>query len=247
MPSSSNRRRTANACEMRPNWPDSPIPRDGTLLASDSLTKHDRRIFADVKATVSPDGLLNVVYRHAIGHGFGRIHALGKRGYSGLTKVCRKAISPNFYVEDDIVNTFPTLLNQIFIRLGQPSPLLAAYVEDREQLFKDIADHSLPRDEVKRLFLVSLHLGDYLYHTKGFVIQFLTRLQAELKRSARVLAESPAYASLYDLAKTEEKSNPLATLVSWVCQIEERKIMQAKTALHGAVLQSCHRPFRRPA
>ena len=112
-----------------------------TLLVSNSLTKHDRRIFADVKATASPDGLLNVVYRHAIGHDFGRIHALVKRGYSGLTKVCRKAISPKFYVEDDIVNTFPTLLNQIFIRLGQPSPLLAAYVEDREQLFKDIADH----------------------------------------------------------------------------------------------------------
>ena len=50
------------------------------LLGSDSLSKHDRRIFADVKGTASYDGLLNVVYRHAIGHGFGRIHALGKRG-----------------------------------------------------------------------------------------------------------------------------------------------------------------------
>ena len=55
--------------------------------------------------------------------------------------------SARFYVEDDLVNAFPTIMRQVFNQSGLSlkTPFLDQYVEDRDQLFKDLCTSSLDR------------------------------------------------------------------------------------------------------
>jgi hypothetical protein len=128
-----------------------------------------------------------------------------------------------------MVNAFPTIMNQIFKRNGLSTPFLSSYIEDREHILRENSSRLLSRQELKKLFLISLHLGDYLYNNDLTPIHFLSRFQTEIKSNAKSLLSNPFFSSLHDRALSLNKRNPLGTMISWVCQRAESEIMQAKT------------------
>jgi hypothetical protein len=65
------------------------------------------RVLSFVKAHADKDGFLLVEYRHAQGSPGGRVYS-GGIGYQACTKETRAFCSARFYVEDDIVNAFPS-------------------------------------------------------------------------------------------------------------------------------------------
>ena len=66
----------------------------------------DARVLRDVKNNLDSNGFLKVDYHYA------RVYS--GRGYSACTKETRSFCASAHYVEDDIVNSFPVLLNQVF-------------------------------------------------------------------------------------------------------------------------------------
>ena len=92
------------------------------------------------------------------------------------------------------------------------------------------------RKQIKDLFLTILMLGDYIHRNDNIPVTFLSNLQIEMKTNARALLRIPEYAQLHTLAKLQtpkkrkgKQTNPLATMLSYICQQEESKIMHAKT------------------
>ena len=130
-------------------------------------------------------------------------------------------------MEDDLVNAFPTIMRQVFNKAGLKTPFLDEYVDDRERLFKELcAESSLDRACIKKMFLVSLHGGDY-ERASGVRLPFLQEFQRELESRTKLLLQDPRFAQISVAAK--KSKNYVGRAVALISQVNERKIMQAKT------------------
>ena len=103
-----------------------------------------------MKEHADNEGFLLVEYKYAQRSSFGRVYS--GVGFQSCTKETRSFCSARFYVEDDLVNAFPTIMSQVFKRSGLKTPFLDEYVTRREGLFKEICTPSLTRLRVKSLF-----------------------------------------------------------------------------------------------
>ena len=120
------------------------------------------------------------------------------------TKATRFFCSARFYVEDDLVNAFPTIMSQVFKRAGLKTPFLDDYVTKREELFRILGSPALTRDALKSLFLTVATIG--ARRGASFRFQSSSRVSCRIK----VLAD--------------KQNNPLGSAVGLVSQLNESKI-----------------------
>ena len=160
---------------------------------------------------------MSVVFKFAKGKSSGRVYS--GVGFQACTKATRFFCSARFYVEDDLVNAFPTIMSQVFKRAGLKTPFLDDYVTKREELVQILGSPALTRDALKSLFLVSLHGGNYRCETRC-IVPFLEQFQSELRTCTKFLLAAPEYAEIKALA--DKQNNPLA-LCSRVGFSAERK------------------------
>ena len=159
------------------------------LSDPNSMNDQDRRVLTDVKANASKEGLYLVNYSYGCGSTVGRVYTGGK-GYLGCTAKISTKCSSRYYAEDDLDNSFPTIINQVFQQTGCKTPCLTTYINQREQLFQDFTNSSLSRKELNQLFLISLFLGDYLSQNDFTPIHFLSSFQRDT-RQCQVSAQKP--------------------------------------------------------
>src|SRR5205814_114949 len=100
-----------------------PVIIDSLLSTPDRLVEQHRRILRDVKANLSAENYYQVRYSYSKGSVSGRVYSGGK-GYQACTNITRTLCSSPFYDEDDMVNSFPTILHQLFKRFTLPTPFL---------------------------------------------------------------------------------------------------------------------------
>ena len=124
------------------------------------------------------------------------------------------------------MNAFPTIMSQVFKQAGLKTPFLDDYVGRREELFQELCTPALDRVTLKGLFLTSLHGGNYRHKVQGS-LPFLERFQSELKACTQSLLDASGYADLK--AQVEQKTNPLGSAIALISQINESRIMAAKT------------------
>ena len=98
-----------------------------------------------------------VEYRPAETSPFGRVYS-GGIGFQNCQKETRSYCSAGFYVEDDLVNAFQTIMRQVFNKAGLKTPFLGEYVDNRERVLQVLGtESSLDRGRIKELFLISMH------------------------------------------------------------------------------------------
>ena len=194
-------------------------------LSSCSPPHRDVRVLSFVKKHADKEGFLRVEYRPAQTSPLGRVFS--GVGFQVCTKETRSYCSARFYVEDDLVNAFPTIMRQVFHEAGLNTPFLDEYVDQREKIFKVLGEESsLDRSCIKKLFIISLHGGNYRSVTRTH-LPFLQKFQEELRSRTTSLLQDPRFADIKALAGTSK--NVLGRAVSLISQQNERKIMQAKT------------------
>ena len=199
-----------------------------TLAESPALATHDANILRDVLANASPEGLYKVTYQ--LGHKltFGRLYSKKKLGYTGLTKEIRDICTAPMYDEDDMVNTYPTIMLSLFTKHELPSKFLYEYVKNKDSVFTELACFA-PPDLLKLFFITTLHLGNYIYQNNNRPIPFFSHLLSELKINVRALSHLPTYTKFYTFAQSQNRTKPLRTFITYICQVEECKILYAKT------------------
>ena len=123
------------------------------LLSFSDLHSTDRRVLLHVQRHATAAGRLDVKYYYARGCSEGRVYSKGI-GYQALTRETRGFLSSRFYAEDDMVNSFPTILCQIFRNAGLSTRYLKAYVETRDQVLRRLhhsfADERWPQEAIPR-------------------------------------------------------------------------------------------------
>ena len=206
-------------------WDLATLQRIANLEVEDPKTKCLNQILQEIK--VDGDvGFLTVRYKPSLSAPFGRLY-----GYPSLQSVpgwVRRLCSHKYYHDIDVENCFPTVLQQLAVQNNILCPELTKYVADRQGIFEQVQRETGPlsKDILKTCFITMLHNGSYLATTKGVRVNLLESFQAEMKTI------SNSFVEVYpDLAKRvmedAEKQNKLGTLVSWICQMAERKIIEA--------------------
>ena len=104
-------------------------------------------------------------------------------GLQKLTKENRERLTARVCVDIDVVNCHPTVLANLALRHDIKCPLLELYVRSRDDLMKSIMDVTpgLDRMTLKRLFLISMYLGNYRNHTT-ITVYLLYELRIEMRR-----------------------------------------------------------------
>lgn len=140
-------------------------------------------IFASLKmyqSKVSKDGCIPITYLPPSGNTgrFGTVDGLGLGPMSGIF---RNTIASEYYVDVDIVNTYPTLLLQWAERQGLCVPLLRQYVDHREEVHALIG---LSKDRAKK------EVNAVIHATPKPMSGWLAEFQDELKEVHRRVAEA---------------------------------------------------------
>ena len=189
---------------------------------------------------------LRVTYKHGGAVDFGRWYA----SYPSLQNCpgfIRRLCSYGLYVDIDIKNAFPTILAQLAEQHGLPAPLLRAYVDDREDWINAVcAGIAVSFKQVKNAVLIAMHGGNYKQTVENKAHDKLTRFAAEVKQlaadfskltefkelweKAEVVAKSKAEKKSRASGRRDERANPRGTFISWICQIQEAKIIGAVKA-----------------
>lgn len=152
--------------------------------------------------------------------GYGRLYSAG--GLEQLEADCRAAICKEFYHDIDMVNAQPTILVQLAKKeLGMDMPQLQAYVENRDAVLGHIMERdNVPREEAKQR-LISILFGGY---TDDY---FLVPLYEEVQNVAKKFSYLSQYEDLVDACRKEKPKDYLKSLVAYITQTAERRVLLA--------------------
>lgn len=154
---------------------------------------------------------LIVEYSHRNGIVGGRLYA--NRGYQKLTRYSRNFLARHFCVDDDVVNTYPNCVRQIFQRNGLACPKLENYCANRDAIIKAILENPnqpivgelFDKGDIKRFFLVALHGGEYKIHSFLIAIDEITEFQWEVSCLSDQLMRMPQFKEDLEHVKANRK------------------------------------------
>ena len=132
------------------------------------------------------------------------------------------------YIDIDMVNAHPVILEQICLNNGLNCWYLSLYVKDRDYIIKDIMQfYNLDRDDVKVLIIKIINGGSLSYYMKKLKLtkkcEFLIGFEKELSYIRKIIKSSNSE-FIKNLPKDKrEKENSIIAyyLQEWECRILE--------------------------
>ena len=187
-----------------------------------------------IKSRVS-DGKLLVKYQHAGklgGEPYGRVYAVRGLSIGGLKREVRATLAKEYYVDIDIVNCHPVIMEQLFDKYDLSSECLSAYNSNREKFLNDVMKvFNVCRDEAKRLFLRIMYNGTFDAFCKDNgvsdvdpeceIVKFINKFSEELRGNYEFIVKCPDFAELMGVLETcgiGSEYNELGSKMSWVLQ-----------------------------
>lgn len=163
----------------------------------------------------------------------GRLYAQGGSSLQSFKKEIRHALAKEIYHDIDMENAHPMLLMQYCKKNNIECPNLTNYVLNREETLKKIQEfHNITRDQAKKFLLKIQYLGSYSYEINGkkttppkefpLVRAYKNELLHIAKRICEI--EKEIFESVN---KDKTKTNKEASTLSILCQILEKKCLDA--------------------
>lgn len=172
------------------------------------------------------NGKLKVSYRKPK-YGLGRVYPLKSLSLCSLRREIRQTLAFDKYVDIDIANCHPEILNQICIHNKIKTRYLKQYIENRESILEQTQSHyDCSRDEAKRLYIILAYYGsiEVWKKTDKEPFDFILDFQNELKAiGSKIIEANPAVVMI---VKKENKKNVVGSAVSIILQEKERKILE---------------------
>lgn len=147
----------------------------------------------------------------------GRFVAVKGTGLQALSRDCRSALAQKFYVDVDIVNAQPTILQQYASKRGWVSDALKEYNTNREEFLEALMDLGMERWEAKQRVVAIVFGGS----PSGLSPFFVETFAPEIRRLMRNVFDENKTA-VPNVAKRGEKS-----MMSLILQTEERRCLLA--------------------
>ena len=185
-----------------------------------------KKIIKDNKATIK--------YNKTKGMKYGRVMPPKALGLCVIRREIRHTLSRDYYIDIDIDNCHPVLLEQICTKNEIECPYLTKYVNDRDNLLKEVMEkYNVSRDKAKRLFIRLLYFGSFNEWAKddanmmdAIPLDFLTKFKNELSNIGEIImAANPKLKTIVNDKKLKESPN------------NEVKIWKVKSSLCSTYLQ----------
>ena len=152
----------------------------------------------------------------------GRWYAENGVGLAPIKACIRHTICDDVWVDVDQVNSHPTILKQIMDMFKCSSPLLLKYVENRDEVLKEImAEEGFTKDNAKEAVISTINGRVYKSKT-------LLMLHDELKLPVDYIMKSKEYNGFYIYCKNTfgDKCNLWGKTMSRILQYEENKMLE---------------------
>lgn len=195
-------------------------------------------------------GVITTRYNYTIPK-FGRVYTKGRFVSLGFfPREIHSFLACDNYIDIDIENCHPVLTLQLCEKYGIQCTELKNYIEHRnEYLQKVMTEFNVSRDSAKILFLQMMYGGSYKSWCKNNGIKhatvpgYITRFNTEIHDMYPQLLEyfKPEIKYLKAHGKPEKTYNENGSLVSWIMQNYERKILKCMVGYikeHGLQYQS---------
>ena len=195
-------------------------------------------------------GVITTRYNYTIPK-FGRVYTKGRFVSLGFfPREIHSFLACDNYIDIDIENCHPVLTLQLCEKYGIQCTELKNYIEHRnEYLQKVMTEFNVSRDSAKILFLQMMYGGSYKSWCKNNGIKhatvpgYITRFNTEIHDMYPQLLEyfKPEIKYLKAHGKPEKTYNENGSLVSWIMQNYERKILECMVGYikeHGLQYQS---------
>jgi hypothetical protein len=132
-------------------------------------------------------GEIAVTYKQ--NKGFGRLNAVGSRSLQSLPREIRHSIAGHLYVDVDIVNAHPVILEWLCINLGYPHEKLSYYNANREKVLVEHMEAGDDRGDVKIAYLSMTNGGCLDFYNLTKQTAFGEAYRSELMQIHKKFAE----------------------------------------------------------
>jgi P4 family phage/plasmid primase-like protien len=202
------------------------------LLCSDILNEEEKKQLIQYKMNYDKKKeMIKVLYEIPNKCcGFGRVYAKNNLSFIGLKKEIRHALSIDNYVDIDMKNAQPTILEQICKKNNIECKYLSKYVDNRDDILKEVMEiYKVPRDQAKELFIIIMYYGSFnkwceINGIKGKeMTEFIKNFQKGIQKTGEIIYKNNDY--LKDKLK-RENNNEIGTIMSFYLQEYERRIME---------------------
>jgi hypothetical protein len=186
---------------------------------------------------INKDGYAEILYKTTKGMNFGRCNPEHGLGLYNLRRQIRQSLATNNFMDIDIENCHPVIYCQILQKNNIECNNLKLYVENREQLLKDVINaYKVERDDAKQLFISLLYGGgfkawsDKLKLNNAEPLEFLTNFKNELKINGDIIVNNNIDI-VKEVKKRKEEQNKHdfnlnSSVVSYYLQEYERRILE---------------------
>ncbi len=203
------------------------------LLASDEISDEEKQILFNYKKKVT-NGYVNVNYFYAKDMEKGRLFAEKGLSLQCIHKKIRNTLAEKNYLDIDMINGGPTILNQYCKKNNIQCNMLDRYIKYRENWLKELMDlHNISREEAKKIILKIMYLGNYTIKnlegddvTPNEKLEKLVEFSNELKEiSKKVCIIENDLKKI--VKKTSDKQNIKSSVLSLVIQNIENKCLNS--------------------
>ena len=188
--------------------------------------KDERKQMTSYMKKCNKNNIVTVEYKKVL-HGFGRVYAKKSLSLQSIRKQIRHTLCNDYYMDIDIVNAHPVMLNQLCQKNGLSNKNLNLYVSNRESYLQTIInDCGVSRGDAKILFIRMLYNG----------------CPDTWKREFQINVELPKFVydfsnELQNITKLISNANPLlnkkiknkkhdGTILSYVLQEYENRVLE---------------------
>ena len=159
-------------------------------------------------------------YQHPIGRKWGRRYAQGGMSLQSTRRILRSVLSREEYDDVDIINSAPTVYDQLADSFDIPHAYLKQYVCQRDELLDSVMQfYSCDRDEAKVKFTVSMYSDKIQQYTHPF----LDKYDREMKELQAAFMKRAEYTFIRPYVAKEK--NKLGTFFSYVYHFHEGQML----------------------
>lgn len=166
---------------------------------------------------------------------YGRVFPFKNLSLGALPREIRGTLAIDNYVDIDICNCQPTLLEQLFKKYNLKTKCLTKYINDRESVLNEIINHyNVTRQIAKNLFIILLFNGTFNTWANENAItekptKFIESFHKEILANYNFILKCPDFKNDIEIIKQADKIkdyNEQGTVVAWILQNIERNILE---------------------
>jgi len=162
-------------------------------------------------------------------YGLGRVYPSKSLSLCSLRREIRHTLANGIYVDIDIANCHPELLNQLCIHHDIKTKYLNQYVENRSDILTEtMTVYNCNRDEAKTLFISLMYYGTFSSWEPSqnkepteFIYNFINELKIISENFIKVNPE------IVKIVKALQKKNLKGSVMSIILQDKERSILES--------------------